>query len=87
MQDDSLRINFFNSGIRADFLENEAELSGSEEDSGDEYEGGQDFMEEEEGDREQFDENDLRNQVSPSSHFHQCHLFGGFVLSYIHCFV
>lgn len=50
-------------GIRADFLENEAELSGSEEDSGDEYEGGNDFMEEEEGDREQFDENDLRNQV------------------------
>lgn len=64
----------YNRGIRADFLENEAELSGSEEDSGDEYEGGHDFMEEEEGDQEQFDENDLRNQVRNSYHFSIGHI-------------
>ncbi|KAK3894227.1 hypothetical protein Pcinc_001989 [Petrolisthes cinctipes] len=50
-------------GIRADFLEKEAELSGSDYNSADEEEFGDDDMEEEEGDHEQFDENELRNQV------------------------
>lgn len=54
---------FFTSGIRADFLEKEAELSGSDYNSADEDEFGDDDMEEEEGDQEHFDENDLRNQV------------------------
>ncbi|XP_071549080.1 claspin-like isoform X2 [Panulirus ornatus] len=50
-------------GIRADFLENEAELSGSDANSDDEDEDDADSMEEEEGDHEHYDENELRNQV------------------------
>ncbi|KAG0722618.1 Claspin [Chionoecetes opilio] len=51
-------------GIRAEFLENEAELSGSDVNSDDdEGEGSADDMEEEEGDREYFDSNELRDQV------------------------
>ncbi|RXG64321.1 Claspin [Armadillidium vulgare] len=52
-------------GIRSDFLEKEAELSGSEEGSDDEEEPDEDndFMEQEEGDTEKFDVDELRNQV------------------------
>ncbi|XP_069171556.1 claspin isoform X2 [Procambarus clarkii] len=50
-------------GIRADFLENEAELSGSDVNTDDEEDDDQDDMEEEEGDLEQYDENELRDQV------------------------
>lgn len=50
-------------GIRADFLENEAELSGSDVNSDDEMEDSDDNLEEEEGDKEQFDATELRNQV------------------------
>ncbi|RXG67297.1 hypothetical protein Avbf_15890, partial [Armadillidium vulgare] len=51
--------------IRSDFLEKEAELSGSEEGSDDEEEPDEDndFMEQEEGDTEKFDVDELRNQV------------------------
>ena len=51
-------------GIRADFFENEAELSGSEADSDEEEGEMDDVMDEEEGDREQFDEDQLREQVT-----------------------
>ncbi|KAK8738737.1 hypothetical protein OTU49_003648 [Cherax quadricarinatus] len=50
-------------GIRADFLENEAELSGSDVNTDDEEDDDDDNMDEEEGDLEQYDENDLRDQV------------------------
>ncbi|MPC07772.1 Claspin [Portunus trituberculatus] len=50
-------------GIRAEFLENEAELSGSEANSDDEAEESEDDFEEMEGDREHFDSNELRDQV------------------------
>lgn len=50
-------------GIRAEFLENEAELSGSEVNSDDEAEESEDDFEEMEGDREHFDSNVLRDQV------------------------
>lgn len=50
-------------GLRAEFLEKEAELSGSDFNSADEAEGSDDDMEEEEGDREHFDSNELRDQV------------------------
>lgn len=53
-------------GIRAEFLENEAELSGSEVNSDDEAEESEDDFEEMEGDREHFDSNELRDQVSNS---------------------
>ena len=44
-------------------MENEAELSGSDVNSDDEMEDSDDNLEEEEGDREHFDTNELRNQV------------------------
>lgn len=44
-------------------MENEAELSGSDVNSDDEMEDSDDNLEEEEGDKEHFDTNELRNQV------------------------
>ena len=57
-------------GIRSDFLENEAELSGSEIESGDEDEPNEenDIMEQEEGDLEEYDQEQLRDQVG-KAHF------------------
>lgn len=51
------------SRIRRDFVENEAELSGSEEGSDDEDERGLDRLEMEEGDLEDIDAEDVRDQV------------------------
>ena len=44
-----------------DFIENEAELSGSELGSADEREEGEDDWEEEEGDKEVFDDDEVRD--------------------------
>ncbi|CAL4101258.1 unnamed protein product, partial [Meganyctiphanes norvegica] len=53
------------SGIRRDFLDAEAELSGSEDEVSDDEEEGEDddFMEMEAGDAENYDDNELRDQV------------------------
>ena len=72
--------NWSHSGIRADFLENEAELSGSDFNSGDEADdSGDDALEEEEGDKEHFDANELRDQVrlivwNVSDHYIFCYV-------------
>ena len=50
-------------GLRREFLEREAELSGSDADSGDEDEKGLDRMELEEGDLDDLDEDEVREQV------------------------
>ncbi|KAF2356976.1 hypothetical protein FHG87_012270 [Trinorchestia longiramus] len=50
-------------GIRADFLENEAELSGSDMDSDEEEREEDDYMDEEEADKEHYDEEQLREQI------------------------
>ena len=50
-------------GLRKEFLEREAELSGSDVDSGDEDEKGLDRMEMEEGDLDDLDEDEVREQV------------------------
>ncbi|CAG7727710.1 unnamed protein product, partial [Allacma fusca] len=49
--------------IRKEFVDNEAELSGSELGSADEDEQGEDAYEEEIGDAEELDEDKLRDQV------------------------
>lgn len=51
------------SGIRADFLEKEAELSGSEVESDEEDGEDYDVMDEEEGDKEHYDLEKLRDEV------------------------
>ena len=50
-------------GLRKEFVENEAELSGEEPDSGDEDERGLDRLDEEDGDLEEFDVEDVRDEV------------------------
>lgn len=55
-------------GIRREFLENEAELSGSDAGSGDEDERGLDHLMMEEGDLDELDEDEVRDQVGRLHH-------------------